>query len=103
YRAAPESAANAISSPPSAAPGWGATTTTAASAVVMNSTRVCAARELRLRDLASVSLLIETATNSSPVSAPARPPAVTPKSCHISGRYPTPGSLATELRVAQDH
>jgi hypothetical protein len=52
----------------------------------MNSTRVWAARERRLTDLDSVSLLMETATKSSPVSAPARLPTVTPKSCHIPGR-----------------
>ena len=52
----------------------------------MNSTRVCAALEARLRDWASVSLFMDTATNSKPVSAPARPPTVAPKSRHIPGR-----------------
>src|SRR5580704_11338997 len=68
------------------APDWGATSTMAAIAEVMNRTRVWAAREARLRDRASVSLLIDTATNSRPVSAPARPATVTPKSRHIPGR-----------------
>jgi len=58
----------------------------AAIAEVMNRTRVWAAREARLRDRASVSLLIDTATNSRPVSAPARPATVTAKSRHIPGR-----------------
>jgi hypothetical protein len=52
----------------------------------MNSTRVWAARELRLRERAGASLLMDTAANSRPVSAPAGPPAVTAKSRHIAGR-----------------
>ena len=83
---APEAAAIASSSAPRAGPGCGATITTALIAGVMNSTSVCAAREARLREPASTSLLMDTATNSSPVSAPARPATATPKSCHISGR-----------------
>ncbi len=55
-------------------------------AAVTNSTRVWAAREARLRDRASTSLLMDTATNSRPVSAPARPATVTAKSRHIPGR-----------------
>jgi len=51
----------ASSSAPRVGPGWGATSKTAATAEVMNSTRVWAARELRLRDRASTSLLIDTA------------------------------------------
>jgi hypothetical protein len=51
------------------------------SAEVMNSTRVWAARKLRLRDAANASLLTETATNSSPVSAPATAVSASPKPC----------------------
>src|ERR1700722_3426343 len=81
-RAIPDMAARARSSAPRAAPDWGATSTMAAIAEVMNRTRVWAAREARLRDRASVSLLIDTATNSRPV----RPATVTAKSRHIPGR-----------------
>ena len=84
--AAAETAATASSSAPSAETGCGATIRTALIAGVMNSTSVCAAREARLRDPPRTSLLIDTATNSSPVSAPASPATATPKSCHISGR-----------------
>jgi hypothetical protein len=72
--------------PPQGRGGLGATSSIALIAGVMNSTRVWAARELRLSDRASTSALIDTATNSSPVSAPARPATETPKSRHISGR-----------------
>jgi hypothetical protein len=84
-KAVPDRAARTSSSAPRAGSGWGATSTIAASAEVMNRTRVWAAREARLRDRARVSLLIDTATNSRPVSAPASPATVTPKSRHISG------------------
>jgi hypothetical protein len=60
---------------------------------VMNSTRVCAARELRLREAASTSLLTETATNSRPVSAPATGARASPKPSHIAVAYPMDGLL----------
>ena len=85
--ATPATAASASSSAPRAAAGCGAVSSTAAIAGVMNSTRVCAAREASLRDLLSAPLCSDTATNSSPVSAPARPPVVTAKSRHACGAY----------------
>src|SRR5580693_6388276 len=85
--AAPATAASASSSAPRAAPGCGAVSSIAAIAGVTNSTRVCAAREARLRDLFSAPLCSDTATKSSPVSAPARPPVVTAKSRHACGAY----------------
>src|SRR5450432_3497413 len=87
--ATPETAATASSSQPRAASGWGATSKTAMSTEVMNSTRVCAARELRLRDTASTALLKESATNSRPVSAPATAARASPKPSHIAVVYPT--------------
>src|SRR5215470_16223300 len=70
-RAVPLTAASTSSSEPRAGGGWGATSKTAISTEVMNSTRVCAAQELRLSDAASAPVLTEIATNSRPVSAPA--------------------------------
>src|SRR5690348_15222074 len=55
----------------------------------MNRTNVWVARELRLRDAASASLLTETATNSRPVSAPATAARASPKLSHIAVAYPT--------------
>src|SRR5580700_5031729 len=97
--AAPATAASASSSAPRGAPGCGAVSSTAAIAGVTNSTRVCAAREARLRDLFSAPLCSETATNSSPVSAPARPPVVTAKSRHACGAYAMDQNLTPSAPV----
>ena len=94
----PHTAASASSSAPRAAAGCGAVSRTAAIAGVMNSTRVCAAREARLRDLLSAPLCSDTATNSSPVSAPARPPVVTAKSRHACGAYAMDQNLTLRVR-----
>src|ERR1022692_969482 len=88
-RAVAETTATASSSQPRAAGGWGATSKSAVNTEVRNSTRVCAARELRLRDAASTSLLTETATNSRTVSAPATAASASPKPSHIPAAYPT--------------
>src|SRR6185437_14639981 len=88
-RTVPEARATASNSEPSAADGWGATSTTATSTEVMNSTRVCAARELRPRDALIASLLTESATNSRPVSAPATAASASPKLSHAVVVYPT--------------
>ncbi len=82
----PEISAANSSSAPRADPGWGAASKIAVIADDMNRTRVWAAREARLRDRASASLLMDTATNSRPVSAPARAPTAAAKSRHIAGR-----------------
>jgi hypothetical protein len=85
----PEATATATSSAPRAAGGCGATRHTEVSTEVMNSTRVCAARELRLRDAVSRSLFTDSATNSRPVSAPDTAARAPPKLAHIAGAYPT--------------
>ncbi len=85
----PETAATASNSEPRAAAGWGATSRTAVITEVMNSTRVCAARELMLRDVATAALLTESATNSRPVSAPATAARASPKPSHAVVVYPT--------------
>src|SRR5215467_9787381 len=84
-RAAPATRATASSSEPRAADGCGATSKTATSTAVMNSTRVWAAREARVRDALTASLLTESATNSRPVSAPVTAARAPPKPAHAAG------------------
>ena len=81
-------AATASSSQPRAVGGCGATSRSATSSEAMNSTRVWAARDLRLSDAASASPLTESATNSRPVRAPAAAATASPKPSHAAVVYP---------------
>ena len=74
-----EATAQPSSSSPRGTSGCGATRTTATTVAVVNKTRVCAARKRRLGDVDSALLLMDAATNSKPVSAPATLAIATPK------------------------
>ena len=95
----PDETASSSSSTPKATRGWGEAMRSAIRTAVMNRHKDCAARELRFGEAVSRSLLIETATNRSPVSAPAMAPNVAAKPrpgglvvAHVRPFYPSPAT-----------